>query len=148
MEGEGERTFIVVGVDGSSNADRALGWAIAEAQEHSSPVRIVTAWQVPLVGYSGHGHSPPAGLSLEETVREMAEKIANGAAAKVREQADVPVETRVVEGGAAEALIDEAGAEDRLVIGARSKPTIPLILASSVSVQCALHARCPTTIVH
>jgi nucleotide-binding universal stress UspA family protein len=132
MEGSTETPVIVVGVDGSSNAERALGWAIEEAKAHAAAIRIVTAWQMPLGGYSGHGTAPPASTSLEETVRE---------------HGDLPVETRVVEGGAAEALIDAARPEDRLVVGSRSKPALPLIITSSVSVQCALHAHCPTTIV-
>jgi nucleotide-binding universal stress UspA family protein len=147
VEATAEKTAIVVGIDGSSNADRALGWAIEEAKIHSTAIRIVTAWHVPLAGYSSHGAAPPASTSLPETVRGYAEKIAESAAAKARAEAGVPVETHVVEGTAAEALIEAAKADDRLVVGGRSKPALPLVVATSVSVQCALHAHCPTTIV-
>jgi nucleotide-binding universal stress UspA family protein len=147
VEAIADKTAIVVGIDGSPNADRALGWAIEEAKIHSAAIRIVTAWQVPLAGYSSSGATPPASTSLPETVRRYAEKIAERAATKARAEARVPVETRVVEGAAAEALIEAAKADDRLVVGGRSKPALPLVVATSVSLQCALHAHCPTTIV-
>jgi nucleotide-binding universal stress UspA family protein len=65
----------------------------------------------------------------------------------VRDESGLAVETRVVEGDPAEVLIEAARPEDELVLGARSKRAVPVLVGSSVSVQCILHAHCPTTII-
>ncbi len=41
---------IVVGVDGSENARRALSWAVGEAQLRDAELVAVFAWQFPLIG--------------------------------------------------------------------------------------------------
>lgn len=147
MEGAQDRPVIVVGVDGSHNAERALAWAMEDAVRRSAVIRVVTAWHIPLGGYAGHGSALPATTSLEESVREFAEGIADAAARKVREELHLPVETHVVEGEPAEVLIEEARTAALLVIGASSKPTIPVVLSGSVSIQCALNAHGPTAII-
>jgi nucleotide-binding universal stress UspA family protein len=45
--------MIVVGVDGSLGADRAVSFAAREADLRGAPLRMVTAWQVPTVAYGG-----------------------------------------------------------------------------------------------
>jgi nucleotide-binding universal stress UspA family protein len=80
-------------------------------------------------------------------VRQAAETIAAAAAKEVREQTDVSMETKIVEGDAAEVLIDAAKDSDLLVIGSCHRSYSGL-LTGSVSIQCALHATAPTTIVH
>lgn len=110
-------------------------------------MRIVTAWQVPVMAYTPHGASPPAGASLEGTIRKAAESVAEGAAQQVREEADLPVETRVIEGKPADVLIEESRGADLLVLGCRPKSALSGLLASSVTVQCAIHAPTPTAII-
>jgi nucleotide-binding universal stress UspA family protein len=147
MDAPADKASIVVGIDGSAKADRALGWAIEEAKLRSIPIRVVTAWHVPLAAFSPHGTVPPPSASLVDDLRSVAEKVAGAAAARVREESGLAVETRVVEGDPAEALIEAARPEDELVLGARSKRAVPVLVGSSVSVQCVLHAHCPTTVV-
>jgi nucleotide-binding universal stress UspA family protein len=147
MEATREKHQIVIGTNGSDHAARALNWAIDEAKLRDATLRIVTAWRVPLAQYARPGPAPPASSSLEDEVRRAAEAIAAAAAEEVREQANVSVETKVVEGDAAEVLIDAAKDSDLLVIGSRHRSYSGL-LAGSVSIQCALHASAPTTIVH
>jgi nucleotide-binding universal stress UspA family protein len=87
-------------------------------------------------------------MSLEDTVRVAAEGIADAAATRVRETTpEVSVETRVVEGQAADVLIDTAIGADLLVLGAPSRHGVSGALTSA-AVQCAVHASCPTTVVH
>ena len=143
-----ERHQIVVGTDGSENASRALHWAIDEAKLRGADLRIVTVWHLPLAAYARPGGTaPPASTALENEVRQAAEGIAASAAKEVRKQADLPVETEVLEGDAAEVLIDVARNADLLVIGTRQRSHSGLLIGS-VSVQCALHSAAPTTIVH
>jgi nucleotide-binding universal stress UspA family protein len=139
---------VVVGVDGSDQADRALYWSIEEALLRGAGIRVVTAWHVPLAAYAGHGTSPAAGTTLEDTVRIAAEGIADAAADKVRKTtAEVTVDTRVVQGQPADVLIDTAMGADLLVVGAPSRHGVSGAL-SSPAVQCVVHAPCPTAVVH
>ena len=39
-------TLVVVGVDGSEHADRALKWAIEHALPRAIRLRVATAWHV------------------------------------------------------------------------------------------------------
>jgi nucleotide-binding universal stress UspA family protein len=139
---------VVVGVDGSDQADRALYWSIEEALLRGAGIRVVTAWHVPLAAYAGHGASPAAGTTLEDTVRIAAEGIADAAADKVRKTtAEVTVDTRVVQGQPADVLIDTAMGADLLVVGAPSRHGVSGALTSP-AVQCVVHAPCPTAVVH
>jgi nucleotide-binding universal stress UspA family protein len=147
MDAPADKPSIVVGIDGSAKADRALGWAIEEANLRSLPIRVVTAWHVPLAAFSQHGTVPPPSASLADDLRRVAEAVAGAAAARVRDEDGLAVETRVVEGDPAEALIEAARPEDELVVGARAKRAVPVLVGSSVSVQCVLHAHCPTTVI-
>jgi trehalose synthase len=147
MDGNGKtRQLIVVGVNGSDRSDRALHFSIDEAKLRGASIRIVTAWHVPLAVHTAHGGSaPPAGVSLEDALRETAANVAQSAAKTVSEETDLPVETSVVEGHAADVLIDSSRGADLLVLGAPGRGGLSGGL-TSVTVQCALHAPAPTAI--
>ncbi|MCW2976352.1 MAG: hypothetical protein JWM06_1633 [Actinomycetia bacterium] len=142
-----EKHQIVVGTDGSEKAERALQWAIQEAKVRNAQIRVVTAWHVPPAVYTRPAAAPPASVSLEDEVRRAAETVAATAAKEVR-QADLDVETRVVEGDAADVLIDAARDAEMLVVGSPAHRGYSGLLPGSVSVQCALHAPVTTAIVH
>jgi nucleotide-binding universal stress UspA family protein len=140
--------MVVVGVDGSDQADRALSWSIDEALLRSAGIRIVTAWHVPLAAFAGHGGSPAAGTTLEDTVRLAAEGIADAAADRVRATTnEVPIETRVIEGQPTDVLIDVSMGAELLVLGAPSRRGVSGALTSP-AVQCIVNAACPTAVVH
>jgi trehalose synthase len=147
MDGNGKtRQLIVVGVNGSDRSDRALRFSIDEAKLRGASIRIVTAWHVPLAVHTAHGGSaPPAGVSLEDALRATAADVAQSAAKTVSEETDLPVETSVVEGHAADVLIDSSRGADLLVLGAPGRGGLSAGL-TSVTVQCALHAPAPTAI--
>jgi nucleotide-binding universal stress UspA family protein len=138
--------MIVVGVDGSDEARRALDWSIDEARLRGAAIRVVSAWHVPLAGYAGHGATVPAGLSLEDALREAAEGVASASAKRVSSAGGIPVETRIVEGRPADVLIREAGSAELLVLGA-PRPSSASRGLGSVGVQCALHASAPTVVI-
>ena len=60
---------------------------------------------------------------------------------------DHEIERVVVEGSAAQALIDAVGEADVLVVGSRGHGGFTNLLLGSVSQQCAQHAPCPVVIV-
>ena len=135
---------IVVGVDGSEHGDRALAWAIDEAKLRSARLRLVSAWHVPAAVYGAPGFVPP--VDVDSTVREVAEKSVEEAAAKARE-AGIEADAVIREGHAAQVLVEAADDADLLVIGSRGHGGFSGLLLGSVSAQCAHHAPCALVIV-
>ena len=67
---------IVVGVDGSPAGDRALEWAIAEAERSGASLHLVSAWLFPMaLGY--------AFTTTVEDVRRNAQDVMDDAMARV-----------------------------------------------------------------
>jgi nucleotide-binding universal stress UspA family protein len=138
--------WIVVGVDGSEHGERALDWAIEEAKLRSAQLRLVCAWHVPAVVYGGPGFAPQLDEPLDNTFEEVAQEVADDAAKRARE-AGVEAETSVVQGQAAEALVEAGGNADLLVVGSRGHGGFTGLLLGSVSAQCAHHSLCALVIV-
>jgi nucleotide-binding universal stress UspA family protein len=137
---------IVVGVDGSAHAARALAWAIDEASRRDARLRVVAAWHVPLGAYGLGGLVPPVGAAVDDSFREVAEGVA-AVAAETARAAGAEAEVRVAQGQAADVLIDAAADADLLVVGSRGHGGFAGLMLGSVSTQCAHHARCPVVIV-
>ena len=136
---------IVVGVDGSSGAEGALRFAVEEARLRGATLRLVTAWHVPPMAYSGGYVAPFDRGEFEQNAAAVGEK----ALAAVREQTpDLEVQCVTGEGQAAHVLLEEAKDADLLVVGTRGHGGFAGLLLGSVSHQCAHHASCPLVIVN
>jgi nucleotide-binding universal stress UspA family protein len=145
-----ERERIVVGVDGSVGAQRALRWALDEAVRRSADVEIVCCWPLSFVsmssGYAigsltdeevaaaGHGY-------IDKTVAACREEIETGKALRVG------VSTAVLEGDAASSLISESKEAALLVVGRRGHGGLSRLVLGSVSRHVASHAHCPVVVV-
>jgi len=148
---------VVVGVDGSAGAKAALRWALAEARLRNSPVRAIHAWTFGYVGgsvegypYSGGslGFYTSLGVDLNE-VHRAAEGLLERAILDVEDEAEgAEIERQVVQGPAAEVLVQAASPDDLLVVGSRGHGGFTGLLLGSVSQQCVHHARCPVVVVH
>jgi len=138
---------IVVGVDGSESALRALEWATEEARLRASRLLIVTAWHVPIGAYGASGFAPPVAPSLRESVQQEGERVAGRAVRQAQEAGLEQVVQLVREGQAAHVLIQAARDAELLVVGSRGHGGFASLLLGSVSQQCAHHARCPIVIV-
>ncbi|MFF9036099.1 universal stress protein [Streptomyces sp. NPDC014892] len=113
---------VVVGVDGSLVAVRALDWAAEEAVRRGSALRVVYA----------------------VADRDEAGPVLASAAARVHERhSGLPVETRAVEGGAVRALARESEDAVLTVVGTRGFGSVSGLLAGSVSWRLAAHAHGP-----
>jgi nucleotide-binding universal stress UspA family protein len=132
---------IVVGVDGSDAAGRALDWAASEAIRRGEPLHLVAAWTVPLsLGYSFASSGP--------RVRDAAREALEQAAAEVRRRApDLTLTTEAVELSPGPALVAAAKGADLLVVGSRGLGGFQGLLLGSVSQYCARHAECSVVIV-
>jgi nucleotide-binding universal stress UspA family protein len=136
---------IVVGVDGSENARRALEWAIAEANIRQARLTVVSAWQIPNVVLS----SPVATAAYDADVwRDAARETVEAALQSVTAD-DLPadIDRQVIEGPPAKVLVDAAKEGDMIVVGSRGRGGFAGLLLGSVSQQVAHHARCPVVIV-
>lgn len=131
---------IVVGVDGSASASRALQWALEEGRARSGEVTAVFAWQLPLIGM-------PGAFDQEELERE-AKALLSGELESVGPDG-VSVNLLVAQGDPSASLLeicDRTGA-DLLVVGSRGREGFAGLLLGSVGQECAEHSRCPVVIV-
>ncbi|HSL74003.1 MAG TPA: universal stress protein [Ilumatobacteraceae bacterium] len=135
----------VVGVDGSTCADNALRWAVANASGRATGLELVTAWQTPAI--SGYPVGTPSLPYDEPELRAAAVADLTSIADRVRGDLAIPVETAVGQGGAAEVLLAAAEGCDLLVIGSRGRGGFARLLLGSTSTQCATHATVPTVVV-
>lgn len=134
---------IVVGVDGSENARRALSWAVEEAQLRQAGVEAVHAWELPMyVGFGGPVAIDPA--PYEEGARALLDE---EIAAVPVTGLPAPITEVVVRGSPAWALLEIAKTADLVVVGSRGRGGFAGLLLGSVSQQVAQHAECPVVIV-
>ena len=136
---------VVVGVDGSPDACRAVCWAAAEAHSRRVPLSIVHAWVWPLYKVPlgpAAGAPPGAGLQAQ------ADRVLADAAAQAREAApDVEVTTSLVTGDAASRLVAASHDASLLVLGHRGLGGFSGLLLGSVGMSAAAHASCPVVVV-
>jgi nucleotide-binding universal stress UspA family protein len=136
--------FLVVGVDGSSGSCEAVCWAAVEARRRGVPLHIVHAWLVPLVETSV---VPVLGVRGSALRAEATQVVSEAAAQAVAAVPGIEVETSLVPGDAAAALIAAAGDADLLVVGYRGTGGFAGLLAGSVAVAAVSHATCPVVVV-
>ncbi|HLN15926.1 MAG TPA: universal stress protein [Acidimicrobiales bacterium] len=126
---------VLVGVDGSSGAERAVRLAVGLASRTDRPLVILYGWS----------HDRPDTL---ETFETHAEKVLSAAVATAEELApglEVTTEAHPVD--AAQALIEASRDASLLVVGSRGMGGFRGIMLGSVSQRCAHHAHCPIVIV-
>jgi len=126
---------VVVGVDGSGEAQAAVGFAMAEAQRHGCPLHAVMAWDELWIGAPELQAPIPTAQELQEdAVRMVSETLAGWADV----YPDVRV-TRVVERGRpGPVLLREAVGARLVVVGSRGRGGFGGLLLGSTS-QTLLH---------
>ncbi len=131
---------IVVGVDGSAPSKAALAWALGQAGLTSSVVDAVIAWEYPALS----GQRFPVSVDLEEIARR---RIAEAIAEVAGSPPPAGLSHHVVEGNAAQALLDASAGADLLVVGNRGHGGFVGALLGSISQHCVHHASCPVVVV-
>ncbi len=130
---------IVVGVDGSDCANRALEYAAGEAQRTESLLQIVAVFN----GVASYGSM--AQPVLDQEGAEMAVRQAIERAHQVRPAVVTKGET--VFGPVGPTLADVSKDASLLVVGTRGHSQIVGLLLGSVSEYVVHHAHCTTTVV-
>ena len=140
---EGPR--IVAGVDGSDSSLSALRWAIRQARLTGAVVDAVAAWHFPVA--AGYGYVP-LGTGEDYDLKGITEKVlADAISSTLDPGSDVRVRSHVVEGNAAQALIDASDGAELLVVGSRGHGGFTEALLGSVSQHCVHFARCPVVVI-
>ncbi len=136
----------IIGIDGSECAAHAVRWAVANAHGRATSIQLLTAWQTPTVG--AYPMSSPSVTAFDDSeLFAAAAHETEAVAARCRIGVDVPVESRVGRGGAAEVLLAASEHAGLLVVGSRGRGGFARLLLGSTSTQCATHATVPTVVV-
>lgn len=146
---------IVVGIDESEAARRALRFALEEAALRSETLRVVHAWVVPIPVATPDpilgGLPVDYGMPIEDVMaatRDAARTFIGEALEAAEADAfDVEIERVPVEAEPAHALLQEAEDADLLIVGSRGRGGFRGLVLGSVSQKCAHHAPCPVVIV-
>jgi nucleotide-binding universal stress UspA family protein len=135
---------VVVGVDGSEAALRAVEWAAREADRRKSPLRIVSVPNMPARMRASDGPLPTVGTELQE----FSERAIDAAVIRVKEVAPgLAVDTRLVHGAPAVVIADSGAEALMIVVGARGVGGFAALLLGSVSRYVAMHAECPVAVI-
>lgn len=138
------RAGVVIGLDGSPSSVNALAFAAAEADRTGEPLVALSTWRLP--GYLGYDQAWP--MDLRDALAEDAEtQAAIELAGLSRRYPDLIVERRVMEAGAAEALVEASDQAALVVVGSRGLGRVRRLLLGSVSQSVVQHARGPVAVV-
>jgi nucleotide-binding universal stress UspA family protein len=131
---------MVVGVDGSECATRALDYAADEAHRTGAVLQVVSVCSV----------VPAAGMIVAPGVLDEpgAEDVVRRATERVRRRRpDVVTKGEIVFGAAGPVLVDMSEDAELLVVGTRGHSQVVDLLLGSVSEEVVHHAHCTTTVV-
>ncbi|MGB3829609.1 MAG: universal stress protein [Ornithinimicrobium sp.] len=137
-----EKPPVVVGYDGSDEADHAVDWAALEADRLHTGLVVLLATDTSDAYQAGRGHSP----SIDDRAKAVAEAAADRARSAI---SGLSVEARVSGLGPAAAL-QSASATARLIVVGRRSPSpgrLPDALMGTVQFAVATHAECSVVVV-
>ena len=139
---------VIVGVDDSDLATRAVDVAAEWADREKAPMTIVSVVRTAPMEAWVYAESAAAGHPEIEAVRARAEKVAQRAANRVRAaRPDVVVTTDVVDGDPGRTLAELGGHAGLLVVGSRGRGGFSGMLLGSVSHRVIHDAVCPVLVV-
>ena len=124
---------VVVGVDGSETALRAVGWATREARRRGAPLRIVHAAPYAEGSASGERHAGSI-LTLAHTVA-------------TQTLPDLPAVTERLPGPMPQALVDAGRGAQLLVVGMSGGSRYDDVLLHSAALDVCAAAVCPVAVV-
>ena len=135
---------VVEGVDGSDPSVAALSWASRYGAATGATVRAVRVWHYPTAAGLPPGKTPePVEDEVEGWVRDELTQ----AVTKANPDSSAQVETKIVYGHPAQALIDESRGQSLLVLGHRGHGGFAEAITGSIVIHCVNHAACPVVVV-
>lgn len=147
---------ILVAIDGSEHADKALNFALDLAERYSAAITLINVFQAPMFSYPivGYLAEPPYyPVTWEDFFKEIKashEKILSKALKRAKElKPDLKISTVLKEGRPADEIVKTAKEEnfDLIVMGHRGLGRVKEFFLGSVSDRVADEAHCPVLIV-
>lgn len=137
------RAPVVVGVDGSPESRAAVDLAAWEAHWRRLPLRLVHAYQPPVM------YGPSVAFVYDAaTPLRYARSLPRTEEERVRQRyADLPLTTVTVVGEPSAVLLHECDGAALLVLGSRGMGSFRSLLLGSVSARVAVHATVPVIVV-
>ncbi len=136
-------TSILVPVDGSDPAEKALNYAINMAEKHDAKVEILTVVDEVKM-------APDWAREYSEKLREQSEEVLTKAFSKaVKQKPNIKISKCLAEGYASEEILKRAekGHHDLIIMGSRGMGIVRGLLLGSVSTRVANEAGIPVLIV-
>jgi nucleotide-binding universal stress UspA family protein len=146
---EGAGAPIVVGVDGSRAAHGALQLAAQFAWAWTAPIRVVSAWHVPVLEPWSELYGGAADLAEVQraTAVAVSEDVAIAVQALRAEHPDLDVSAEAVEGGAVDVLVRASRDAGLVVVGSRGHGGFAGMMLGSVSHALLRGAHSPVVVV-
>jgi nucleotide-binding universal stress UspA family protein len=138
---EGE---IIVGIDGSEQSYGALSWAVAEAKRRHVPIRLVTAYSLPV--FTGTGFDSGYSVIDEQALADGVAQILDEAYERVKEEG-IELRATVETGDASSLLVRLSEHAELMVVGSRSARGFVGRLLGTVSTSLPAHSKCPVVVV-
>jgi len=129
---------VIVGVDGSEPAKRALRWAADYAAARNAQLEAIAVWEMPATyGWvSTLEEVDPVKSALAGLDSVILEVLGEGSS----------IDTTVEKGHASHVLVKASERADLLVVGSRGRGAVKGMLLGSVSLYCVQHAHCPVVV--
>lgn len=129
---------IVVGIDGSEDADAALRWAVAEARAHGARLEVVLAWSYldqPTPEFDPDYGEPVARAALDAIID------------RAGPTDDLEIVRTCVNDLPARALVAASQTADLVVVGSRGLGAFKGMVLGSVSQQVVTRAACSVAVI-
>ena len=138
---------ILVGIDGSDHARKALEWAIREAGVRGTSLTVLAVHQVAANHWTGDPETYAQDRPETEIVRQAAEDAVQKAVSQVGAPAPTSVTVRAVTGVAAHELVAASADADLVVVGSHGGGGFARMVLGSTSSQVASHAHSPVVVI-
>ena len=139
---------IVVGVDDSPDAARALSWGVDFAEQSAQPLTVLTVLEPSSLAavWSDDPGDASTGAHVE-AARTAARHLVNDLEADRGRRVAVPVTVHVHIGHPVKTLVEASEDADLLVVGSRGTGEFGRLLVGSVSDGVLHHAKCPVAVI-
>ena len=143
---------IVVGVDGSAASKAALRWAAEMAGCLGARLAVIRAWHYPPPYHEWDARPSSYGFLPVLPDRDRVERVARDELAETTVEVlgahpSVHVEERVINGDAADVLVEASTDASLLVVGRHGHSQLQALLVGSVARACTELARCPVVVI-
>ena len=140
---------IVVGVDGSDHAHRALTWAMKEAAIRHVPLTVLAVHAVAASAWTGNPIILGEDQEVLDRIRNAAQETIAKTLAEIGQPQPQPpsVTVRAVHGFPVHELIEASRDADLVVLGSRGAGGFAHLTLGSVSSQVVHHAHGPVVVV-